>query len=144
LFTVRPTGTFDVVALDPRRRVRGCLRLALGVRQTLGGDLRVGVPLGVVARTSGPAGSCSASARAYSKSPVGILGSYAGGQIVVGRTKGKEVSMGFRRRTRRRALFVGGMAGAGVAYLARLHTSGAPTDEEFFDDMSLIEQIVGV
>jgi hypothetical protein len=63
---------------------------------------------------------------------------------VVGRTKGKEVSMGFRRRTRRRALFVGGMAGAGVAYLAQLHTSGGLTDEEFFDDVSLIEQIVGV
>ena len=63
---------------------------------------------------------------------------------MVGRTKGKEVSVGFRRRTRRRALFVGRMAGAGVAYLARLHTSGAPTNEEFFDDMSLIEQIVGV
>ena len=52
--------------------------------------------------------------------------------------------MGFRRRTRRRALFVGGMAGAAVAHLAQLHTSGGLTDEEFFDDVSLIEQIVGV
>src|SRR4249920_3822587 len=78
----------------------------------------------------------------------------------VGRPNGKEFSMGFRRRTRRRALVAGAVAGGAIAHheakkageqqqyddqapaddqaaadeiehLAQLHSSGALSDEEF-------------
>jgi hypothetical protein len=55
-----------------------------------------------------------------------MLGSDAGSQVVVGRTHGKEFSMGFRRRTRRRALLVGGLAGGAIAS----RRAGSPEEQE--------------
>src|SRR6266536_727957 len=81
-------------------------------------------------------------------------------QADAGRPNGKELSMGFRRRVRRRALVAGAVGGAAlvhherrkaedqahdqaqyapppadpadeIEHLAQLHTSGALSDEEF-------------
>jgi hypothetical protein len=53
-------------------------------------------------------------------------------QTQVGRTNGKEFSMGFRRRVRRRALIVGAAGGAAVAH----HAATKAGEQQQADDQA--------
>jgi hypothetical protein len=53
----------------------------------------------------------------------------------VGRTKGKEFSMGFRRRVRRRALVAGAVGGAAIA-----HHEHRKADEQAYDEAPADDQ----